>query len=719
MIASNNEVHDNLIALSNRMNGNNEEIHDELTGLSSLAGNEGEAQLADSIQTISFSTWIKDICDGLKQERELEVNTPEYNQTAMEIRESIENINTLGRQMGMNKEIIPVPANGKESQAAAQAVYNCVALPYEAGANVDYSKYMQAQELNNEMSRSMKRMSYAIAQNAQYGKHAKAFWNAATDAAEKQNKLAGQFLDGIDGIKEYEQWIKEQKAFLSNERTMSDAARSDTMMDGTLADKIDFEGDDEQLRKSMEESIANAESLIKTEKAMLQAGHIDSSRRKLFDSNMSRAVMQVKSKREEITKDNLADMSATAKLEERIKSNPDIIQENDMKKYREMVEKQKDAAPTFSLNDLNKYAKEMKLGLEAMNIGLMAANVTPMRTSLNLMNMLQVGKFIYDVHEYVKDKNAEVETPNMKVKDKADEKEDRTEDPAEALNARQRAKAVKKSAMNIAQNFRTALRNMLQFNEDEPDYDASKDMTDQVEVLVGEVVNTKEFENEDAKLRQQSQSMDRLQNVIYMGTNDKIFDKDVQDMSSEEVSVNAEALSAVMAPMKDENGKYLENFADCYAIGLDEMPDMQKEYTEATTDLMIVGQPQAALAVRESQTDLIAVSREYSALYDDSDLTHVEDTTGKDKELKERADKDEDTKQHMIDVYKPLLVKAGVMMASSAYQKHEFNKNWNESVRERNLKVACQGTMQAMQESAEENKRLAQDFWHGPHGLLR
>lgn len=724
MIASNNEVHDNLVELTNRMNGGtNEDVHDDLKGVAALAGNEGEAEIADAIQTLSFSTWISDICDGLKQEKQLERETPEYNQTASEIRESIQNINYLGKQMGMEKEVIPTPANGHEAEVAAQAVYNCVALPYEAGANVDYSKYIQAQELNNEVSRSMKRLSYAVAQNDQYGKNAKAYWDAATDTSKHQNSLTNEFLGSINNIKEYEKWIKEQKEFLDKEEELGESGLSSIQMGGGVGGKVDFEGDDVRLQENMRKSVAKAENLIKTEKAMLQAGHIDSKRRRAFESTIKDYVTSIKRQRQEIQADDIADMEATAKLEKQIKSDPDSVSKDSEEKYTQMVLAQKNEAPTLDIKSLTKYAKEIKLGVEAMNVGLIASGITPMQTSsLNMMQMLQIGKFIYDVHDYVKDKNKDAASimPEMKTKQKTEDAiEKEKEDPSVILNIKRKAKAVKKNASMIAENFRTALRNMLQFDEEAPDYEASGEMVDQVEHLVGDVVNTEEFENEDAKMRQQSQSLMRLQNVIQMGTGDNIFDKDVQDMSSEELDVNANALKAVMVPMNDGNGRYLKNFADCYAIGLPEMPEMQKEYTEAATDLMIIGQPEAALAVRESQTQLIDLSQQYEKMYGNKDLTHVEDTSKEDEKIQEEARKAEEKKQHMIDVYKPLLMKVGVMTASSAYHKHEFNKAWREAINERNLKVACQGTMQYMQESQEESKRLSQDFWHGPHGLLR
>ena len=74
MATTNELVHTNLVNLTGRLAGGVPEdgVQDDLEGLSAMAGNEGEAAAADMIQTLSFTTWIKDICDGYKQEKELE-----------------------------------------------------------------------------------------------------------------------------------------------------------------------------------------------------------------------------------------------------------------------------------------------------------------------------------------------------------------------------------------------------------------------------------------------------------------------------------------------------------------------------------------------------------------------------------------------------------------------------------------------------------------------
>lgn len=730
MALSSNQIHDNLVTLTSRLGGvPQDEIHDNLSGIAELAGNEGEAAAADMIQTLSFTTWIRDICDGYKQEKELDVGTPDYNENANTIRADIKNINNLGHELGIKEDVIPTPKPGQETTAAAQAIYSNFALPYEVGAEVDYAKYMQVQEGKNQMSRAMKRLSASLAQSPQYGTHAKNFWNAQTKAANQYNALAGEFLDGMESLDNYTKEISDAKNFLLKEEKNSKTGISDVQMgDFDKADKIDFENDDAGLQSELRGSIQKAEKLVKTERAMLKAGHVDSKRRNLFENTLKGYMAEIKTGKSKIESDDLADMKATAEVEQEMTIHPERVPEEHEKLYMDMVEKQKNDAPTFTGEDLKDCAKLAKLGMEAMNISLIATGVTPMSTSMKMVQFAQMGKFIYDVNKFIKEESGVKKSSSKEAsfdmepeyKGHKEKKDDEPEIQEEEPINQKFTLAVKKKAADFAERMRTAVREgMLQFDQNAPDYEANEEFNEKVELLVGDVIDTNGkviSESPDTQSANQSRTLIALSNIIKRGTGYDVFDKDPQDMSEDELNVYSSAVIAVMAPMKDSEGKYLPNFKDCYAVGEETLPEAQQEYTEAARSLMIVGQPDAALAVRESQTELIDLSQQYQD-FDNDDLTHVEDS-GKYEEIQEKAAKEDDKMRDIMKVYKPLCTKAGLMIGSSLYQKHEFNKAWKETIHQRNLKLMCEGTMMAMEKSQRENEQLAHEALYGPHGLL-
>ena len=68
--------------------------------------------------------------------------------------------------------------------------------------------------------------------------------------------------------------------------------------------------------------------------------------------------------------------------------------------------------------------------------------------------------------------------------------------------------------------------------------------------------------------------------------------------------------------------------------------------------------------------------------------------------------------------YTPLFQKLAIGGMAAAYKKHEFNKAWKESIRERNFNLVCAGTMRAMEESKRETEQIMHESLHRPGGLL-
>jgi len=554
MLASNSETHDNLVALTGRMAGGVPgEVHDNLSGASALASNEGEAIVADTIQTLSFTTWIGDICDGYQREKQLDVGTTEYNENANMIREDIANINNLGRQMGMKGDVVPTPENGKEAIAASKAVYSNFALPYEAGAKVDYAKYTQMQELNNQMSHSMKRLNDKVAQSNTYGTHAKNFWHQVEKSANQYNAQAGEFLDGINTTDDYTKQIEDAKTFLSKEQQQSAEGTSDVSMGGIAqGDKIDFEGDDIVLQNKMSETIAKASQLVKIERGMLKAGHVDQNRKAMFQSTLKGYMAQLSTQRKEIERDDISDMGATADLEKQRKEHPEEVTAENEKQYMDMVDKQKQEAPNFLSKDLKDYAKIVELGVSAMNVSLIAANIAPMATAITALQMAGVGKFAYDMYNFTKEASSrehEIEQPKYKGLSAGKDKVEEDNEIVESDIGFRDAIAIKRTALDFANRARVASREgLIQLDENALDYEATQNLNEGIEKQIGDIIKTNDIGDPNARSKSQSQALIGLNNTMKMGTGHNVFDKDPQDMTDKELSIYTTAVTAVMFP---------------------------------------------------------------------------------------------------------------------------------------------------------------------------
>lgn len=731
MAISNTQVRTDLVALSGQLAASGD-YHDDLNGITALAGNEVEGEIADVIQQLSFTTHIKDICDELKQDKELDEGTPEYNENTKNIKENIQEINNLGYQMGFKKEVIPTPSNGKEAITAANAVYSTVALPYEAGADVDYAKYITMQEGKNPIARAMKSLSAQVAKSPQEGTHAKNFWKSQVKAANNNNALAYAFLDGMDSLNKYSDQLSEMKDYLNKqEKEAASGVSTQFMGDYDKGDKIDFEGDDKGLQADLKNAITKADKIITTERKMLRAGHIDKDRRKMFESTMKGYMKDIKHKKKAIENDNVRDMEATAALEEQMATKPDGVNPEHEKKYLEMVDKQKHMAPNFTLDNMKSCAGLVKLGIDAMNIELIASGVTPISTSLKPLDMLKVGKFAYDANNFIKNESNKEKDLGMEptyngskvAKAKAEKEEETQSEPETEPKNSKVLLAIQRTAEGIRDRLRRAAINfMAPMDENDPEYSANEAFKENIEVLTGDILDKDGnviSGNTEADMTNKRQKMTAYDSAMACGTGEHPFAKDPQEMSDEELNVNVEGLRAVMAPMKDKNGKYFPNFSDCHGIGEEEMTDFQKENSSNMIMLMTAGQPEAAIALREAQTNLIGIGQQQNELASEDDLTHVEDNTAKYEKTNEDANKELDKMQKIKDTYKPLCKKLGLMAASSLYKKHEYNKEWRETVREFNTAQVCQGTIQAMEESKRESERLNNERLYGPHGLLR
>lgn len=622
MAISNTVVKDNLVALSGVLAASGD-VSDDLKGMSALAGNEAEAAIADVAQTLSFTTWISDICDGLQQEKELDRGSDEYNENAENIRTTINEINNLGKSLGFDHDIIPTPNNGQEAIVAAQYVYNNVALPYQAqkgtGEKIDYAKYITCQSQHNPIAEAMSRLNSQVAQSKQYGTHAVNFRKAQVKAANNFTALNYMFLDGIDSINEYSHELNEMKGFLKKEDDNASQGISTTNM-GTfgIADKIDFEGDDVKLRNKMRDAIRKAEKYLKQERRMLSAGHIGTERQAVFADLMKDCMKEIQHCKKEIEKDNLLDTQATAELEKTMVERPDMVSKEHEEKYIEMVKKQQFGKPTFTGEDLISSAALIRLGIEGMNVALMAANVAPIGIAASSIDMLQLGKFAFHSASFLTRESAKEARdfslmPTYNGGKVAAAKVARS---VALTRSKSFSQNVYRQGSIIAMNMRQVMAGLVQpIDETAPDYYANKHCVENMETLFNQILKEDETQTELSKDSSDKQRglLVKLQAAAIMATGNKIFNKDPATMSNAEIAIAIASVKTVMSPMKSKDKSMLENFADSFGVRAEEMTAMQAANMDAMIAFGASGNNAAALTIREKQTEIADLSYQYKA----------------------------------------------------------------------------------------------------------
>lgn len=702
------DIYSNLLDFTAQLSGE-DEVHDNLTGMAALAGNGVEAAAIDTYQTLNFTHWIGDILDGYQQEKRLEIDTPEYNANQEAIRESITKINNLAHGMGFREDVIPTPKGGKEVSAAASAVYNMYALPYQAQKNytpengekpleVDYAKYTQIQAQDNPLTEAMRQLNSQVAQSDQYGKVAAQYWKAATKAAKTQTALNGTYLLGMDMINDYTKQMEEFEHYLTDQVQLSEAGKSDTHMGGGEADKIDFENDDADLHNEMRQTLQNMKHVLKTEKSMLSAGHINTGRLKMFGTIMADYTKDLKKQKKKIESDNLEDIKATAELEEKLEVKPEEVREDELQKYQEMV-----LAQQNEKSDITNY-------LDLTKKILMMANVAAIPSAMGMEQMLRIGKFFYDAGR-MSESEQSMSGPELKLKGSKDE--DVKENIEDSM-----ASEIRVASANIADNFRNIMREHMvnvdeqsteygQMDEDSPLYLA---MTEKI----NDVLAAEQLDDEHRAAGSRNALLLLNNTTANLGYN--LFDKQVQEMTDEEVLTHARALRNVMYPLQ-QDGDYLKNFANLYAVGSEEMNDIQKDITDSMQNAMLANQPEAAIDTRDAAIKYMSAAQRQSEYDKDNTTVLAMDDPEQAAINKDIEEADELYKQALA-TYTPMFQKLALTGMAAAYKKHEYNKAWKESIRERNFRLICEGTLQAMEESKQETQQNIHHALHGPGGLL-
>ena len=271
------------------------------------------------------------------------------------------------------------------------------------------------------------------------------------------------------------------------------------------------------------------------------------------------------------------DIKATAELENKIETRPDSVRKEELSQYKDMLQKQM-AAPDKSSIKI--------LGME-LNQVLALANVAAIPTATGVEQLLRMGKFAFDVTRM----SEKTVTPEMKMKmAKAKDIEESLGIDEESVNNEKLASA------QFANQFRNIMREHVvgaaeygQMNEEDDLYIALTEKID--DVLRAESSNA-------GDKKENMRNALRLLGATTAGLGG-LFDKQVDQMTDEEVAMHTRAVRNVMMPLK-ENSDYMRNFADLYAIGEEDMSDWHKELTDNMQAAMIVGQQDAAVNFRRA-----------------------------------------------------------------------------------------------------------------------
>ena len=292
--------------------------------------------------------------------------------------------------------------------------------------------------------------------------------------------------------------------------------------------------------------------------------------------------------------------------------------------------------------------------------------------------------------------------------------------------------------------YKTSLENALDLNERlratlphvikcvfEDDNDDAKSIYDNINTSFDRLL----YDTKDAQ--DMRNEWDRLNDTLSVltGQTNVLFDADPKNMSDDEIQDKTLALFDNIACMTgidgfNNNRDYLKHFADFRGIFEENMNDLQLDNMNmmVTTTLAsrLTNNPDkvneywnAAQNAANAYAKMVDIGHDYENMYDLDDLSAVNDTSLAEQEMTDKIEEADVLHNEAAKTYGSLCKKLALGGIGAAYKKHEYNKAWRESVREWNLSLVCQGTMQAMEKSQKESA----EFWHeamkGPHGLLR
>lgn len=382
-----------------------------------------------------------------------------------------------------------------------------------------------------------------------------------------------------------------------------------------VADKIDFEGDDIQLRNKMRNAIRKAEKYLKKERQMLSAGHISTERQAVFAELMQDCMKEIKHYKKEIEKDNLLDAKATADLETQMVERPDEVSREHEEKYIEMVKKQQFGKPTFTGSDLISSASLIRLGIEGMNVALIAANVAPIGiTAMSSIEMLQLGKFAFHSASFLTRESSKEARDFSLMPTYNGSKVAAAKAARAASSSKEFSQNVYRTGSVFAMNMREIVAGLVQpTDENAPDYYANQHCVTNMENLFEQIMAQDETQTELSKdvSDKQRELLTKLQTASIMATGHKAFNKDPAMMSDKEIAVAVASVKVVMGPMKSNNKSMLENYADSFGVYAPEMNAMQTANMDAMIAFGAAGHNEAALAIREKQTEIADLSYQY------------------------------------------------------------------------------------------------------------
>lgn len=328
------------------MTASSTKIHENLVALSAILASTKKrisdetpnsiVPEADVIQISKFTASINGICDKLQKISILDEHSDEHKEIVKKIYNDIQCINEIGAELEIVYDIIPMTTDTKDVINTANVIYYNVALPYLLNtcetANIDYARYLIKQGEKHFLARTIQHLNSQIAKDTNYAPYVRAYWRTQTEIIMNYNKTAYLFLKGCEMLAQYEKEIKTCKKAESHN-----------------ADVLSAVG-----------------KIIIVEKHMLKAGHVDEQRQILLDSIFKHAISS------------------------------NTVSITDEKTYTEVVRKQKQEQPTFTIGDLKSCAGILKTAMNNMNENLRKTGVMPLTTSINALDMLKAGKLICD-----------------------------------------------------------------------------------------------------------------------------------------------------------------------------------------------------------------------------------------------------------------------------------------------------------------------------------
>ena len=627
---------------------------------------EAEEKLPDAIMSICG------IEDGTKENMDSLVRT----------------VNGIGKDIGVG-DIVPVPQTDSDASMLARTFARVTALPRKGG--VDIIRYMGVMRDNDELSRVMRDLSDRIHDTGGYEDAAGHFFKNIADTRNVCGEKIMDYLDSIDTVNAY--WKK------LSDLMEKEGDRLDGAMDGILAD-------------------------VRDEGMLLRDGRMDRERTDAFTEYM-----------EKVTDGLSRKLYGADGGSGKEGSLMDAVMEtayDAQQRYRWLSFDAYEKEPSVTAGEIMDAGKKASLCLSMINHGLFYAGVSPVHVNPGSMNVIQSVRNMRNAAMKMEGGTDGAERAEDRKEvpydgEKPEFSEEEVEDTAEWMDRTVRR------ADGFADRFREMYReSLMQHDENAPDYEATEMLKEAIDRKIGALVeasgdgmirnrkNMVFIMEDEESVEAQRKALSELSRIIVGGTGHQVFGAEesrIPEMDDREIMSLSAAVSSVMAPLKDGEGKYLAGFADMYGAGSEEQPETGRMYTDLSTELMLIGQKDAAMEVAAAHKEMLEISTRYGGLCSMDDASSVSPDAGKEMaSLQKDAENNAKRMERISDLFRPLCMKVGVLIGVTAYRRHEYNKKWKEAASEQGMAKMMESTVKQWEISQQENQRHLDEK---VQGLLR